>query len=569
MANKTSDFPRPQDPGPRARLDPRRFRPILGINRRSHPADLVPGEAQLIRNFIIQEDTLQPRNGSVEFVPTIAGIPPTIQTPPFNDLWNIQAFSRDAQGAAEFIGAKDIIVGISDKTIANIIPNDTLNFQSWTIASGPGLVAPGADGGNAAQGSAYDMTESYVPSASSDFVFIAGSGQTPLIYDDSQNSYSILTSFESSGFSAARFVEAFDDRVIFQYLEKASGDQVTGLRWSQRGNPLNFHVGVGLGPGGDSLPSMPGLGRGLLALEDRCLAFSTDAVYQMIPRRDPQAFDIVPVDQAKGCYAPRSITRVPQGVFWVGDDLHIYFLQGDETFEVGRKVREILTESVAGIFNDSLQGFYDAENNSFVLFYQDDDISASINRGNANASLELFLDTLQPTGQGQLDGTWVQHIYTNFPIQAVTAARVRSQAGNIGRNPKRLWYASDNSIYQNRRNLTTDDGSVITATYDSHAFTRSRFDPLQQEQLNEVWINTYDTSASTATVDVLQTVDFGQNFTSLGTITTSAETPSQFVTVSAPAARYPQVRLQVNDGSQPRIDSVNVKMRGWQGDRRG
>jgi len=167
-------------------------------------------------------------------------------------------------------------------------------------------------------------------------------------------------------------------------------------------------------------------GRALRVVQDgnRNVLFTDGAVWEATPRRDANAFDFNEIDPITGLAGPLAVTKTPQGVFFLSQDLRLYRLAARQLIRIGRRVESFWKPDITSDFYERTSdqdeeiptarislNYNQKDNELWVGYDFNGGISGPVQI--MDTVLALRLDTLQTTAEGEQDGVW--SMYT-FPV---------------------------------------------------------------------------------------------------------------------------------------------------------
>lgn len=467
--------------------------------------------------------------------------------PTLDVLW---AFSRDTIARSRAGGSSwTHSVGPSFTASSQFISfNDVEWVDTTQVWSSTGTTFHGSAVGEEVElfvftGGDFDNANANVPMLSE----MTGSNQNP--------SHFTHQSFVSSGESNARAVEAYDDRLIFFNTLSSDGSyHPNRLRWSVRGDPLDF---VGIGAGFEDLHDM--LGEGVAAVENptsgRLVLFSSKEIWVATPRRDDFSFDFEALERTVGCSRRKTIVPTPLGIVFVGEDDYIYLIAQGQALRISRRFQAWLRDSDHVQDPGDLFSVYNPKNRSYMMFYQ----SQSGLGNDADRVLELYLDDIDQTFETPATSWfWGE----NRPVQAATYDQDNYP-----------WFiSSDGTVFRITDNTNTDIPSRITCKIRTRPLSASR-NRIQHEAPTEAWLD-YRSEASSI-VSAFYSTDQGASFTAAGTgsATTASNHSQVFIPMTVQAARHPMLEFRfvsrnpggIGDLPGPEIGPIQITLRSYTG----
>lgn len=511
--------------------------PVGGFNAQRPATNLTPGETPFSQNWVMGDRYIEPRSGLSRL-----GSVTSATTLLRND------FPLYACGALERIGT-DVAYVVSRGTIAQYAPGDPASTWTTVVGTAPAsntTKVPGTfyDG-------YYDHTVVFDAAADTQYLILTNWHDMPLkvpVQSSGNAASSIISSFVSVT-SFARYVENFDDRLIF-FSSRNTGavPDDKRVRWSARGSPFDFTNG-----GFEDLESMKGVPSGMAKSGDNLALFSTREIWLARPRRDAFGFDFYGLRQDIGNLYPHSLQETAAGPIWLGPDNQFYRLFGSEVRRIGDELGALLETTL----REPQLAFsvYDPNTATYKFFYSD------TTGQYPTKALFLSVNELRPVGLNTDKGVWFMQDFGSFELAA--AGRVNhSLSPQIEQSV--FVVSSKGTPYRLDSATTSDDGTAIDCRWRSHALRAER-DLFPYEALQECWLEYEYDSATTSTVSVYQSSNNGGSFTAVGSASLTSGVGYVLVPISAAAARNQMFELRLNDGSKPRLARMQLKLRGYTG----
>ena len=545
---RRSRFGSPYPPGlmrqPESRVEI--FDPTRGFHSGEPPQDLPPGMTPAARNFVVDGGYLTPRSGLSQF--------------------GAYSLGEAVLGGGEVFdssGHPNAIV-FSSGTVAYY----ERNAASWSALSYIEDASLGAPDTFSGETNSYAQHAAiYDPASDKNAVIFCNNliNYPKIAYlHDSLATYSDYTA-PFSLLSKAKSVAAFDNRLLFFHTQDGSTAKPTRIVWSARGNPNSFNVIDG--GGAEDLLDMRGSGQKVVAEKDSLLLFSDEEIWRARPRGDAYAFDFYPVAQQRGGPYPQTIVNTPFGTAFLGRDLEVYVVSGQDVLPLGprrpgspsrinRELRSTLTRP------DRAWGLYNQEQHRYELYYT----TSSATSGYPNRALFFHFE----------NGAWMPQHYQHeltygFEMEAgslplswdeieatwdqMNLTWDGDNSAGFGRNI--TTFGSAGTVYTFRSDQTTDDTTAIDCRWRSHALN-SR-DQLRFDQLYEVNIEAEVPSASSLSVMVSD--DLGASFLDGFNINLSASSITNAFAPVWVTARAPQFEIRLNDGGTPKIARMQARLR--------
>ncbi len=328
--------------------------PFQGMNTSVPPQNLQPGETPYAENFVINAGVLESRSCVSKYSGTTAAGWPANYVPAVY----MQGYST--------AGTRWDLVLVAESSETGWAKYSTDNGATWTDDSSHlTFIYPVSRG--PLQADTWSWTQFFEPDSDQNAVAATSNYTLPMyrVLDASSDwtHFSDIISHEST----ARFVESFDNRLIFFNTTDASGTQGTRVRWSMRGDPTDF---TSVGAGFEDLVNMKGRGTGMEAEEDRLILFSDFEVWEGRPRRDAYAFDFDVIKKDIGCTYSDTIVRTPVGIIWLGDDFNFYRAHNGVVRAFSPDIQRFLQDNVD---TTKLKAQYDSKEGLYMLFFNRSD----------------------------------------------------------------------------------------------------------------------------------------------------------------------------------------------------
>lgn len=515
------------------------FEPVLGFDQSQPVIDLKPGQTPDSENFIVEDGFLTPRSGLSIFGPSDTSL---------GDVALMVAEHRDVDG-------NRFPVIASARTIAFFANNDwsTISY----VVRGAGAPA------NQLSGTSLNnmfATSIYEPNIDQNWLVFSNGIDLPKVWQPSQVTYSDLSDYISVE-SIGRIPFSLDNRLCFFNCGNSSTAFATRVRWSERGLTSNFST---IGAGFEDLMDMAGTGSGVATREFDAILFSTEEVWIARPRRDAFAFSFIPLQRSLGCPFPKTIAKTPQGVIFLTRELEPYIVSGSQVRPIGKSVHQFLRTTIQA--PDQAFGLYNSRRQRYELYFR---TVGEVSRAAHGLYLDMDSGAWMPIsfhafefGAGAEVGadlggdiTWDGVTMTWDEIQSSWNNMVESTS----LDKEVMLVSSAGTAYRLRENQLTDDGSTITSRWDSHAFN-SPNDPTMRQSISDVWADYKSDSASS--MSILFKASPSDNFAASQSVdlplalnNKSVQIPF-FITGS-----HPQMRVQVNNATRPRLSRFVVKLR--------
>lgn len=499
--------------------------PIGGLDQSTPPWNLRGGRTPYAENVRLTRDRLgiEKRPGMQQFY---TGLPQSM-TEAKTPVAAFVGFSTD--------GRVEIPIALSSISSAFYYRNP--NTGNWLGATGTNISSRTADIRfatvfRASDGSVYNFWTNDDQMAPQSFIYNPDLGIAAL----GSGSGSFLSSE-----SQAKYVAAFNERLLYFNTSINSATRFpTRVRWSIKGDPFDF---ISYGAGFQDLAEMHGEGRGMLAERDRLLLWSEHDVWMGRARNDDFGFDFFALNHEVGLEYPKTLSATDVGPIWVGKDLRMWRLVGNEVQEIGREVRSFLRSNLSSL--DNFYATFDRRSRQYRLYFLNKEGTLSLTSNPANAALILHTDTLQASGQG----SWFYYKYP-YRIPAATEHFIVSSAMTP--------YVESEGVFTDQ---IPAGQQTFTAKWRSQAI-RSR-DANAKEAIAEAWIDGRGALASVAAKEASSNATLYTSPTrSFGT--TSVDTTLYFP-LSPVASRHPQIEIISTDGTSMQIHSIRLTLRAYSG----
>lgn len=493
--------------------------PVAGLNRQRPASNLRPGETPFSQNWVMGDRYIEPRSGISQ--------------------WGTTSHTSIPLG---FLGSQrfdkvDTAVLLSGKSISQ-----RSDVNNWTAVASTAPLSGTTSG-------YYSMVAVFDPAttAIAPHVILCNKDMPPKVLGVAGNSsLATLEGFYSID-SYARYVTAFDDRVIFFHsgttlAQATAGVHPTRISYTGRGSLNSFAIG-----GFEDLNDMQGVGTGLVPERDRLILLSDKEVWAGRPRRDAYAFDFFNLDKSKGC--PADYDRTPKnteaGTIWLGEGFQFYRAIGNEVRALGDKVRDVLKDEMREWAHS--WSLYNPKDHIYAFLYSD------TTGEYPTKALFLRTDTVQPTGASRDDGVWFLQDFGSFQFPVGGVFKGDTVLMSSAATPYRLLSTQ-----------TNDAGTAIDCRWRSHSLRAER-DLFPYEALQEFWLEYEYDSATTSTLNLYQSTDNAATFGLISNASLTSGTGYPFIPVTGAAARNQAFEIRLNDGTKPRIARMQLKLRGYTG----
>ena len=520
-------------PAPESRIEI--IEPTLGFDKSQPAVDLKPGQTPNSENWVVEDGFLTPRSGLSIFGPSntsLGGV-------------GLMVFEHQDVNGQRFP------VLASPRTVVAFL-SDSWSTLSYVIR-GTGQAADAVSGLTT---DSYQATSVYEPVLDEHILIFSNGKNIPKVWRPSATTYSDLSDFISVE-SVGKVPYAIDDRLCFFNCASSETTFATRVRWSERGLTSQFST---QGAGFQDLMDMRGVGQGVATREFDAVLFSSEEVWLQRPRRDIFAFDFIALNRSLGCPFPKTITRTPLGIIFLSRDLEPYIVRGNQVEPIGPAIHQHLRSQIRN--PEFAFSLYNSKRQRYEFYF------------------DTTMESERPAHGLWLDidrGAWMP--ITTHNLEFGAGAEVGADLGsdiiwdNVGddwddinttwdnmvesatRDKNVMLLSSNGTAYRFRDEQGNDDGSQITATWDSHIMSGQ--DRTRKQQVYEVWTRVEQNSASSFSLFVRG--DDNEAFAGL-----SIDVPIGETKVFSPVFTVgdsPQVRVSVDNGTRPRIANFSVKLR--------
>lgn len=435
--------------------------------------------------------------------------------------------------------------------------------SSWTRVTGPTFASTATKGLGFYQGF-YDHTELWLESDSTKYAIITNWLELPKkvpVVQTIPGQASYISSFLSVS-SYARFCKVYDERLVF-FAELAQGGQSREyrVRWSVRGSGLSFQEE---GSGFQDLESMKGIASGLITHNNELLLLTTEQVWRATARKDAYAFDFAPLIETVGCLNPHTLHITPRGPIFLGTNLYLYVIQGNQAIPIGDHVRGNVHQYLERSIRELPLAFsiYNPDEKQYTLFYSD-------TTGNyPERAVVLDVDSIVPTEDGTLAGNWWTW---SFPYQLTTGVavpRITSAAMAA------FWWTRSTAVARSNgrseiflSSQTNDTGTNPTFQLESANIVVGKETPYNTVAVSEVFLSYWATGGSTSTVSVFAGAP-GTTQIEVGSAALAGTAGQDaFIPVTTRAERVNQITFYFHPvlGGEPKIGKMQLTLHGYSG----
>lgn len=363
----------------------------------------------------------------------------------------------------------------------------------------------------------------------------------------SSNSFSALTNAP-----IAKYVCAFDSRVVFGWIKSGGTIFPQRVMWSDRGAPETYAVPNG---GFEDLMDARGTIQRIVEDSDRILIFFDFEIWQAFKADWPFNMQFVPLDRTIGTLSPFSVVKTPKGYAFFGSDYQVYLIpKGGTPVAVSDNVWLSIRDEVDT--PSRAYAVYEPRLGEYQLYYP-----TAGGSGRPTHSRHINL----------ADGTWMPHTHAH-DLDALGLTQISSSASTFGGMPNTfllnpepynslggvlgprtvLAVTSSGTVGQFTSTATGDLGSAVLSNYLAHLGNPT---PNRRLLLKELWMDYQAASASSVTINT--SADFGQSIANSYAVALPPANPSgQTVIQVQLSAVYPTIQFQHDQGSRFKIQRV-------------
>lgn len=506
----------------------------FGYNTKIAPPDLPPNASPAMQNYLVRDGGIEPRF-NLASVGTNPGL---------NDV---------AIGATEYSTTTGLRfpVLVSATTFSWYNPATGI----WSVASYSKNTVDSKPAG--ANTDYWDFTTFYHPTLDENILIATNGDQQAFSWDGGSATSKALFSTLTNG-PIAKYVAAFDSRVLFGYVVSGGLTLPQRIIWTGRGLPESANQ---IASDGGFYDILDASGRIQRIVEDgnRVLVFFEYEIWQGFKADYPFDMQFVRLSPTLGLAAPFSTAKTPNGVCFLGSDYKIYLVPpGGTPQSISDAIWASMRDEIA--YPERSVGMYDPRLGEYQLFY-----ATAGGTGRPTHSRHFNVN----------DQTWTPHTFAH-DICAGTGVTLSSSATTFGGlvgtfAQQTLTYGQLGGITGQRTVLigtssgtaaqfistaTNDMGSRVDAQYLGHL---GNANPDRRQLLTELWIDYQATSVSSLTIKTSK--DFGQSFDNTYAVSLPAAVPSgQTVVQVNQSAVYPSVLFEADSGSRFRLQRVLARM---------
>lgn len=558
------------------------FDPTLGYDGSLPPTKLAPGFTPESQNWELDDGYIRPRSG-LSKIPLRAG---GIGGPA---LLGVECF--DTAGARYGITAHSGPEG--GFALGLVQPPDASDwtFLFWQLDGGGfGSEWTKQIPTRAQINFGWQAAQCYEPSNDTNIVVFTNGVNMPKFWNIGAglSSSSIFWASDlscvASSFSKAFSVAEFDYRLVFFNTSSDATPFPVRVHWSARGAPFTWTIADGAGF--EDLMDMKGTGRKVVAERDSIALFTEEQIWRGRNRRDVYAFDFYPVVRDLGSPYHKTIIPTPYGIVFLGRDLDLYLLSGDNAIPLGptspggpSRIRTRLRSTLQhadlahAVYNSTKRRYElyyvssedGGEYPQRVLHYNFDNQSIFIQKltQEVTCAVELF-DLAQTPTWDSIDFTWDQYNVTwDDPVsddlpRTITVASWYSSLNTPGPGLSVLHSFRSDRTYDDSFNPGSSSLSSIISPIDCRWRSHGLGSPgLRYDTINEVRVG-YE-SAGTSNVSIW-TSSNGGTFSDPLQVALSATSGDIGLLPCVVSGSAPMFELRLVDGSQPRIGRMEANL---------
>lgn len=505
----------------------------FGLNTKIAPPDLPPGASPTMQNFLVRDGGIEPRYKLAQLGSNV-----------------LQDF---AIGAAEYSTTTGLRfpVAVSASTVAWFNSESqvwsSLSYVPNTVNSAP----------NGANTDFWDFCTFYHPTLDENILVMTNGDNAAFEWDGASTTSSALFSSLTNA-PVAKYVAAFDSRLLFAYITDGALTLPQRVIWTGRGLPESANQ---IASDGGFYDLLDARGRIQRLVEDgpRILVFFEYEIWEGFRADYPFDLQFIPLDRTVGLTAPFSAVKTPNGVVFLGSDYKVYLLpHGGTPRAISDPIWASMRDEIA--YPERAVGAYDLRLGEYQLFYPivsgtgRPQHSRHYNLNDQTWTAHTFghdISTVAPvtlsssaTSFGGLVGTFTQQTLTYIQMESLPGLRTVLVGTSAG------------TLAQFSSTATADLGTSVDAQYLAHLGNAS---PDRRQYLKELWIDYRADATSALTIKVSR--DFGQTFDDTYAVTLPTASPSaQTVVQVMESAVYPSVQFEADAGTRFRLQRVLARL---------
>lgn len=528
------------------------FQPTHGFDQGRVAENLSPGFSPDCESVVREDGYMLLREGLVSF----GGSNDVVDTGlggPALGMWQLP----------DIVGAQWALVvgGASGDQIAVFDPA----LDTWRLLSAS-AVAPTGTAPTATLETLWDAAAIYDVSLDENIAVLTNGLDVPKVVELSSGvaAYSDLQNFSSVATNAASVCN-HDNRLVFFAINTSTNRYPQRVMWTPKGEPQNFTLADGYGF--QDLIDMAGVGQKVLADADGIVLFSDEQIWRGRPRNDNYVYDFYPIERQMGCPFPRTITRTPYGIVFLGRDFELYLLSGDRISPLGpsgaNEPSRIQTFLAATIYEpDRAWAAYNPREKRYELNYPGSDSAEGFaSRGlwynlaeksfwpqRFEVELSAGCQYVDPgTSGGSFDQSVESWDYIAATWENITQPGVDYRIHAISTSGISLRFHPD---------AVDDYGTAYSGYWTSHAMNRA--DQMRYDTLNELFLDYSTESDSSVTVEFLEHEEATPS-TSTSLTLTRHHRGRSLATGSATGVS-PQFRVRFTSGARPKLSRFQARL---------
>lgn len=316
------------------------------------------------------------------------------------------------------------------------------------------------------------------------------------------------------------------------------------VQWSVAGDPFDW---TGIGSGSEDLVDMQGSATRIFVQNDELILATDREIWRGRYVGQPYDFQFSPITNVGIPYQSAAI-QTPYGIFWLGEDLNVYTLRGDEAVPIGTAFQPILRREMRVVLvaqpAANLPFFtYNEELQHLRLWY-------ALGSAGGAATRSITMDLANQSW-------WRDHYNHSFTFgnsAPVSQLRVFNSvsANNLWHKSELLFTSAATACYF-AESATSDLDSKVTQVAQLGALFPD--DARYLKTLKEVRLELRGDGTSQVTVGVSPNV--GSTYSETKTLTVSSSSfPVQSALTFDTEARYPTMRLTSESTNRWRLAMV-------------
>lgn len=291
----------------------------------------------------------------------------------------------------------------------------------------------------------------------------------------------------SSLLSKAKDLTNFDNRLVWFNISTSSLSYPNRVLWSTRGAATDYTLVNGAGF--EDLFDMHGIGQKIIAEEDRIVLFTDEQIWEGRKRQDAYVFDFRAIRRDLGCPFPRTIVKTPYGICFLGRDLEVYTLMGDQVTSLSLSPQRdhSRTKTLLETFiknSNRTWAVYDSRNRRYQLHFV---YTGGVDPYGATFAIWHCFD----------NNSWWFEQWPATPLTYGLSVGVGNFSNTTFSQNNSIYFNSNGSIYKSNQTWRSDD---------SYAFQCGLwpgyvgFNRPDWTRLSEIWIGYNNFTSSTTTM---------------------------------------------------------------------